>query len=364
MEEGGRRMRSIFLITGSQKNGLGHLERSIVFAKELKKNIAEFATCFIFPDNDVVRQKVGKEGFEYKTYPKNITTSEQYTYLKKIINEIKPRLIVCDQGETSIQDMHVFTSSGALVISFDDLGEGGYASAILVDANREKLSAPQNAYHSPVEKYRQTFQSTQIQLFGEKYMVLSPKFLEYRKKRGIPKLRVRNILISLGGGDLNGSTVKVVLALKGQKNDVSLTVVIGAAFTQVEELEDALQGVKHTLHKNTQEMAKLMSEADIALVSGGVTLYEAASVGLPSLSICTAQHQVPIAMRLEKQGSSICLGLDTLLSEERIAKSVKEVMGDWQKRISMSQKAKALIDGRGLQRIIKSTIEELRKKST
>jgi len=355
-------LRIIFFIVGGKSRGLGHLERSTILASEFKKILGDVELLFVFSSESVLEERLELENIPYKTYPPAFSVSEHLTFLKKLLGNFSPSLIVSDQGDTSKEIMHLFHSSKALIVDFEDLGDGGYSSHILVDANREKRELKnQRTPVSPVEKYRQVYQTEQNQLFGREYVLLKPCFVEWRKKSGIPPLKPKKVLVSMGGADERGASVKVVKALNGRLEGIKIIVIIGAAFSHQKQLKKALEesGNAWEIQSKVSNMAKYMAEADVAIVSGGITLYETICMGLPSITICTAAHQLPIATRLEKHGVTVCMEMEDQVSEKDIGDSFLLLARDWQKRISMSQKGKVMIDGRGLYRIVDAAVSEL-----
>jgi len=298
----------------------------------------------------------------YKSHSPTISVVKNIAFLHETLNDFQPDLIVSDQGDTSHEVMRIFRATRALVLSFDDLGEGGYSSHILVDANRDKeiTDKKKKARHSPVDGYKQIYQIEQTQLFGAEYMLLKPQFAEQRKKRGIPPLKPKNVLIAMGGGDENGATIKAVKGvLDSAIHEIRGTVILGMAFSMRKELDEVLQG-RWEVHTNVPNMAEYMLEADIGIISGGVTLYEAASLGLPSITICTAMHQLPIATRLERDGCTVCMEMDYQTSEVDICDCFSSLFKDWQKRIFMSQRGKVLVDGKGIFRIMDAVMAQLK----
>jgi RimJ/RimL family protein N-acetyltransferase len=105
----------------------------------------------------------------------------------------------------------------------------------------------------------------------------------------------------------------------------------------------------------------MMAWADIAVSAGGSTCWEMALMGLPQVIICLADNQISNAEALEREAISVDLGWHQDITEERIAAELKILMLNSAKRLLMSQKSKALVDGNGGQRISNVITDNLLK---
>ena len=99
-------------------------------------------------------------------------------------------------------------------------------------------------------------------------------------------------------------------------------------------------------------MAILMSDADIAIGSGGTTSWERCCMGLPTLTVTDADNQVMILDSLSQVGAIKHLGWFTDLKSESIARELRRLNKTSSELISMSHAARAICDGQGVQRIM------------
>lgn len=107
-------------------------------------------------------------------------------------------------------------------------------------------------------------------------------------------------------------------------------------------------------YAKSEDMPSAIDGHDIAISAAGSTCYELASMGVPALTIITAENhnQDGLAEGLEAAGATINLGFHQDLSEKRIAQSLEEILNDEDRRRSMSNRGRALIDGEGAQRVL------------
>ena len=113
---------------------------------------------------------------------------------------------------------------------------------------------------------------------------------------------------------------------------------------------------------NIDNLGDLLFEADIAVISFGITSYEAAAVGTPSIIICPTHYHNEMANIFIQSGTAINLGFYESVSESIIEKKVKELAIDYDLREKLALKGKKLIDGKGVKRIGKIIQQTLIKK--
>jgi spore coat polysaccharide biosynthesis predicted glycosyltransferase SpsG len=135
-------------------------------------------------------------------------------------------------------------------------------------------------------------------LCGTEYLALNPAIGRFKRLRKTAD----RLLISLGGSDTHGVTLKVVELVKKRRQ--SATVVIGPAFAHREELEKTIPNA-YLLKSSVPSLIQEFSLHDIAITGGGVTPFEANASGLPCIIIASEWFEVPIAQHLQRVGSSV-----------------------------------------------------------
>jgi UDP-2,4-diacetamido-2,4,6-trideoxy-beta-L-altropyranose hydrolase len=98
-------------------------------------------------------------------------------------------------------------------------------------------------------------------------------------------------------------------------------------------------------------MASLMAWADIAVTGAGSTCWELACMGLPALALVIAENQRAIAEELSAAGVIFNLGSHQEVSAERIASIIDGLLYSSFRRLRMSQRGRALVDGQGAERV-------------
>lgn len=193
-------------------------------------------------------------------------------------------------------------------------------------------------------------------LCGAQYSLLRPAFqgarelsLSRRETAGL-----NHILVSLGGVDRDNATAKVLQILERSPlaSDMEITVVMGQSAPWIAEVQKIAQASRFRclVRTGADDMAELMSQADLAIGAVGATAWERCAVGLPSLVTVLAENQVYALQQLQQSGAVMAFtlendapgGLDTLI-EVLIAKP--ELISE------MSVKAARVTDGAGCAKV-------------
>jgi UDP-2,4-diacetamido-2,4,6-trideoxy-beta-L-altropyranose hydrolase len=233
------------------------------------------------------------------------------------------------------------------VVVIDDLADRRHACDVLVDSGLLPGSG---------RSYRGLVPDRSLLLAGPSYAPLRDEFARAR-----PSLRprggcVENILVAFGGSDPTGETAKALDGIAGWRRsgaghpDVRVVVVAGPSNRSTAALRDrfgAMQGV--TLLERTSEMARLMSEADLAIGAGGTTSWERCALGLPSLVTVVADNQRMQADDLARLGAIRLVGTGATVGPESYAQALATCTPAALE--SMGNAAAALTDGGGAERI-------------
>lgn len=194
--------------------------------------------------------------------------------------------------------------------------------------------------------YKATYGQTKF-LLGTKYALLRKEF------RNIPPKEIKdtaeNILITMGGSDPSGFTLKILEIIKDRK-DLKIDVVIGASFEEklVNEINELIKrsGNISTYHDvNAEIMKELMIKADIAISAGGSTLYELAAAGVPTLVIIAADNQIRNVEYMSKAECIFNLGFE--VNKDIFRENFNKLLFDSVKRREMSSNGQKILNGEG-----------------
>jgi spore coat polysaccharide biosynthesis predicted glycosyltransferase SpsG len=166
----------------------------------------------------------------------------------------------------------------------------------------------------------------------------------------------------MGGSDPENITIKVLESIDQTNLEISLKIIIGR-MTQIKnsEIHKVLKHYKgeYIIYKDVDNMGQLMSSSDLAVISSGLTKYETAFMGLPSIVIALNNIHTEINDAFATHGSIVNLGTFSRLNHGAIAEAIISLTSDFQKRSKMSEAGRRLIDGKALERIYNEIFNEL-----
>ncbi|MDI6704431.1 MAG: hypothetical protein QME40_07165 [bacterium] len=319
-----------FSVSANRKIGIGHLIRSLSLASYLK-DTTSIEVLFFMKNGGKGKDIVEDRGFE--------VTSKDDVILKRF----KPQIMIIDMREVDIRYIQLLKGRGIKVICLDNVGDSRNMSDIVING----------IVHLPYKD------SSQPKIYeGPDYIILNSDFVEVHDKHKPIKEKVTKILVTFGGSDPCGLTIKVIDALSKQIFDLEITVVIGILFNGREKLERLLYGKRNlVLREGIKNMASLMYEADLCLTSFGITCYELACAGVPTIIISPTSYHNELAKIFARFGTSIDLGIGRYVTSSKILDAVNSLCNNRALREDMSVSGKRLIDGRGIDRVAKIILD-------
>jgi spore coat polysaccharide biosynthesis predicted glycosyltransferase SpsG len=107
-------------------------------------------------------------------------------------------------------------------------------------------------------------------------------------------------------------------------------------------------------------LASLLAETDVAVVAGGLTLYESGAARVPTVGVAVVPAQVPAIRAFAAAGASLDArvtlrgsGIDAR-GVDRVAKAVQTLAQDSARRIAFGRAGRRLIDGQGVERVARA----------
>jgi spore coat polysaccharide biosynthesis predicted glycosyltransferase SpsG len=166
---------------------------------------------------------------------------------------------------------------------------------------------------------------------------------------------VRRIVVTLGGGRQRALTIAIVRALRTVLPDVRIFVPTG--FVHDEALLALADDAVELVHA-PDGLTALLVAADVAVTGGGVTLYEAAAAALPVVALPVVAAQRPAVRAFVRAGLAVSVVADenVAVCAGRVARRVARLAADRPRRVSMSARGPAVVDGRGAQRVARALV--------
>ena len=195
-------------------------------------------------------------------------------------------------------------------------------------------------------------------------MLVGPRYfpidLSYRCFRSMSvRKKISNIMITAGGSDPYNVTPILLNAVLATKCiHAQITVIVGGMFSS--ETIGNIQSLSKQ-HKNRvtlayapEGLAEIMAVSDLCICANGLTKYELATMGVPTIAISITPDNHRINEDFAQTGALYLAGYLDDLDFDNLISSINSLVSDHQQRVSMSAAACKLIDGRGLNRIKKS----------
>ncbi len=324
----------LFRCDGDAQVGLGHICRSLALADELRDRDG----CGVS-----FAMAAGPAGFELvgrARYPVERSDGErEEIWLNALIHRLKPDALVLDvRSELSRGKVEDWRSDGVLIVTIDDPSERRLAADL--------------AFYPPVPQVqRMDWTGFTGQLYvGWEWIPLRREF-SHRPARAPHERPV--VLVTMGGSDPAGLTLKAVEALDLLDDDFGTVVLLGPGFSHLEALKDLLSMTRRhfDVHQNAANIPALMADADLAVASFGVTAYELAAMGVPTVYLCLTEDHADAASAFPEAEIGVSLGIHSEVMPQILAQSVVSLLENAEIRRQMSARAVALVDGRGAYRI-------------
>lgn len=189
-------------------------------------------------------------------------------------------------------------------------------------------------------------------LLGPRYALLRVEFRELREAAKPRIGSVKRVLVFFGGVDNDNFTSRAIEALTNISNrDLHVDVVIGAQHPYREQIKIACAERDFIFHVQTNQMAKLMAAADLAIGAGGSASWERCCLGLPSLIVSLADNQIDIAKALDLFGACRYVGSLETVDVSVMRDAIIDLLNHQDHLGALSEKSYSLVDGLGVDRL-------------
>ncbi|MFB6258208.1 MAG: cytidylyltransferase domain-containing protein [Flavobacteriales bacterium] len=293
------RKRVLFVVSGNERIGLGHVHNVLGIADELTSHEISFLTD---KSSGLARDKL-----EATHFP--VEQQEEGRDLIDHIDAIRPDAVVNDMLDTSREYVRALKEKGYAVIDFEDLGEGAKQADLVINAMYPEDELLSGHY------------------FGHKYFFLKNEFLrsspiEIREK-------VERVLIAFGGVDPNDFTLKVLESIHPHCRSQGIHIDLVTGFGYDAERKEKLRSFSEcvTLHEDIRSMVDRYRVADLLFTSAGRTTFEAAALGLPTVVLAQNERELSHFFCKEAYGFQN-LGLGTEVPQERISELFRDMVDD------------------------------------
>ncbi len=237
------------------------------------------------------------------------------------------------------------------IMVIDDLANRRHNCNLLLDQN----------YGSFAERYKDLIPVGCIQIHGPKFALLKSIYAKSREVQKILSGKIERVLIFFGSGeDYENLTGMALQAFQAPGlTEIELEIVVGFSYLHKEKLEVMadIRG-KTRIHTQLPDLSELMIKSDLAIGAGGATTWERCCLGLPSIVISTADNQLPACQALSAEGIIEYLGHINDVVTKTLINAILNLLNSPDKLNLYRKACRQLVDGRGVDRVIKYLCDE------
>lgn len=276
-------------VEASHRRGMGHLYRMLNFCDFLNDKSIPFR--FFINSHQPSLELLTQRRLPFESVS---VDSEKGDWQARLIRKYDIKLWIDDRLDTNVEHTLQIKNCGIPLVTFDNRGSG----AALADLNVMALAFDE----------KELLQGKKV-VRGPRYLILNREIEHYRRLRK----KKDSVVVSLGGSDTYGVTLKVIQILKSR--GLCATIVVGPVFQHEAEVLSLVDD-SFVLKKYVPSLIREFSHHDLAITGGGITAFEANASGLPSIVIANETFEIPVGRGISSLGGSIFAGHHTVIDEE------------------------------------------------
>lgn len=333
----------------SSQIGFGHLRRCISLARALRELGA--TTHFYVRQSDVnTADLLARESFACDVLPlpplvelgRMADALEDAAAFSALASLHGPEWVIVDQyAIDSRWHQTVRETLGSRIAVIDDLANRPLAPDALIDHNYVASAGHRARYGAVLSR------QPALWLCGPRHALLGPAYSDRPPFK--VRAQVRSIGIFVGATD----PARINLVALRACRDVAefagpIEIATTSANPQWAELQAVVDHDPHlTLSLDLPDLAGFYARHDLHIGAGGGATWERCCVGVPSLTLCTAENQRVVVSELEAKGMLVTSPANDATA---IGQALKLLLRSHARRLELAHLGRALVDGRGAQR--------------
>jgi len=353
-------MSTVALLTrGDERWGTGHLRRSgwLHAALSVQDAVSQVTICSA--DSPLARRFFSGSNGDVRFFPP-AWIAENDGRLTDLASEAE--LVVIDWLDATSELVSALHDAGCKVALLDDYGPAVPHADIVINSLLAEIE------HSSRPAGRAVVYS------GVDYVQLPPAVT---KLRGVASATAKAMATELRAPVPLSETVRAVMISFGGLARAQL---VDQALSSLEQAACSAQvivmpapapppkaiGANVELVPAGEDFHSLLAASDLVICGGGLTLYEAVFLGVPSIVIAVPSevpeyehHQLDTARKLEAAGCCRAAGMAGVVTNDELVAIMHELLDRPQLRLAMGARGMQLLDGRGLLRTVELLLSVL-----
>ena len=334
----------VFIITeGSLKNGLGHLNRVKTFVSELKREKEIIIRVAAFISDDL--KNIFEDIKEYVDYPQSSST------LQEEIRKFHPDFVIFDLLKIDDKFFKNIKRLKAQTVSLSPIFSN--ISEVDIVFTRGSLNIPNGP---------KIFSGLDYVIFG-KHVTPIP---EDKYKLNLSESQLP-IAICMGGTDAPNKVFKILECLVQFDKSLLIWVMLGEGY--VHSYTKLVNVIKEKplheiiLARTNKSMWSILGNTTLSIVSGGLTAYEAAYAGLPTINVLEKEDHIALLSELSDCKATINLGTINELSCNSLLEQIENLFTDRNQLKIIRNNCSKIRIGNGSLNILKK-LKELQHEET
>jgi UDP-2,4-diacetamido-2,4,6-trideoxy-beta-L-altropyranose hydrolase len=254
------------------------------------------------------------------------------------VGALKPDVVVIDDPIASAARRWITAArrAGSIVVTVHDLGIGCTDGDLVIDGSVTRTARPSKR---------------RVALTGARYAILDPRLPKGESRVGPD---TRRVLVALGGGPRRATAIAIAEAIAA--SDPRAEIRVAGGFSA----DPARPARGITWVSPVNGLGEELSHATVAVVGGGVSLYEACAIGVPAIGVPVVRSQTPTVRAFARKGAVI--GMPFKSPESRTAAEAVALLDDPRRQASLRRRSMRLVDGRGAHRAAAAVLSFVRRK--
>lgn len=329
-------MNLLFRVDAGRSLGIGHVARCLTLAAELVACGAKVAfACREMAGHQMTR--IAAAGHAVFALPAD--APDEMTALRAVLPQgAFFDWIIIDHYQLDAAWETAARQWARRIMVIDDLADRDHACDLLLDQN----------FTASAALYQARVPASCRMLCGPSHALLRP---EFRREPAMLADPARRVLVSFGGFDQAGMTLKTLQALAGIEQ-VSVQCIAGQSSPDLASLRALVEAHPGwQLLPFVEDLAERMAVATLFIGAGGGTTWERAALGVPSLCVSVADNQVANAQALARAGVHLYLGDAQQVTVEALRQAIVGLLDNAPLRQHFAARSRQLVDGQGARRV-------------